>query len=133
MMEAPKVCPYCDHEVILTSNKELYGKEFGNGKCYLCRTCKASVGVHTGKGNRPLGILATQEMKALKILCHELFDPIWRSGNRSRNHLYQILATLLDIDPKDCHFGHFETPRLQEAIQIMSVPNWWETEEGCKK
>lgn len=124
-MDKPKICPYCNHDVVLTSNKEIYGREFGNGKCYLCRNCGASVGTHDGKRNRPLGILATQEMKVLKKCCHDLFDPIWKSRKTSRTHLYVILSRLLGIETRDCHFGHFETERLLEAINIMSEPNWW--------
>lgn len=125
-MKPPKICPYCSNEVVLTSNKELYGREYGNGRCYLCRKCKASVGVHGGKkGKTPLGILATQEMKVLKKCCHDLFDPIWKSKLISRSNLYRLLATRLEIEIKDCHFGHFETTRLLQAIELMSKPNWW--------
>lgn len=48
LVEKPKLCRYCGHEVVFTSNAEIYGKEYGNGKCYLCRNCGAFVGVHTG-------------------------------------------------------------------------------------
>lgn len=124
-MIKPKICPYCGHDVILTSNKELYGREYGNGKCYLCINCKASVGTHDGKAYRPLGILATQEMKALKKCCHDLFDPIWKSKKTSRGHLYGVLAEQLKMDKSDCHFGHFNTEKLLNAIRIMSEANWW--------
>ncbi|MYL57390.1 hypothetical protein GLW20_07710 [Virgibacillus halodenitrificans] len=125
-MKAPVNCPYCEHEVVLTSNKEIYGKEYGNGRCYLCRNCKASVGVHGGKkGKTPLGVLATKEMKILKKCCHDLFDPIWKSKQISRTNLYRALARNLEIETKDCHFGHFRTNRLLQAIEIMSKPKWW--------
>lgn len=128
-MEKPKICPYCGHDVVLTSNKELYGKVYGNGKCYLCRNCKASVGTHDGQRNKPLGILATREMKVLKKCCHDLFDPIWKMKKRYRGEAYQILANKLGIDLRDCHFGHFDTPMLLKAIVILSDPNWWKREE----
>lgn len=125
-MKAPENCPYCGNDVVLTSNKEIYGKEYGNGRCYLCRNCKASVGVHGGKnGKTPLGVLATNEMKALKKCCHDLFDPIWKSKKISRGKLYQTLSRKLDIDVQDCHFGHFETTRLLESITLMSNDDWW--------
>ncbi|MFS0594209.1 zinc-finger-containing protein [Cytobacillus horneckiae] len=125
-MEAPKNCPYCNHPVVLTSNKEIYGRSYGNGRCYLCRNCRASVGVHGGpKGKTPLGIMATSQMKVLKQCCHGLFDPIWKTKRVSRGELYKRLSILLDIDTKDCHFGHFETSRLLQAIEIMSNPFWW--------
>ena len=123
-MKPPKTCPYCNHDVVLTSNKELYGREYGNGKCYLCRNCKASVGTHPG-GKKPLGILATKEMKVLKKCCHDLFDPIWKSKKIGRGELYQKLADKLQIEKSDCHFGHFETTRLLQAINLMVSPGWW--------
>lgn len=122
-MKAPEKCPYCNHSVIKTSNEEIYGKEYGNGRCYLCRNCRAYVGTHSN--GRPLGILATKEMRVLKVACHDLFDPIWKSKKISRSKLYGILAEKLGIAKRDCHFGHFETDRLIESIKIMSVPNWW--------
>ena len=124
LVKVPNICPYCGHVVVLTSNSELYGREYGNGKCYLCRNCKASVGTHPG-GNKPLGILATKEMKVLKKCCHDLFDPIWKARKINRGKLYSILAAKLDIDVKDCHFGYFETDRLLQSIRLMSNPNWW--------
>lgn len=125
-MKPPQTCPYCGYTVVLTSNKEIYGREYGNGRCYLCRKCGASVGVHGGKkGKTPLGVLATKEMKVLKQCCHGLFDPIWKAKRIDRNKLYGILADKLNIAKKDCHFGHFETGRLLQAIEIMSAPNWW--------
>ncbi|PGT89808.1 zinc-finger-containing protein [Bacillus thuringiensis] len=123
-MQIPKECPYCGSEVVFTSNKELYGKEYGNGKCYLCRNCKASVGTHNGTKN-PLGILATHEMRVLKKACHDLFDVVWKSRTLHRSTAYMRLAGLLGIAVADCHFGHFQTDMLLKAIGILSNPNWY--------
>ena len=41
ILEKPTVCRYCGNPVVFTSNAEIYGKEYGNGKCFLCRKCKA--------------------------------------------------------------------------------------------
>ena len=57
ILEKPTVCRYCGSPVVFTSNAEIYGKEYGNGKCFLCRNCKAYVGVHT-ETLTPLGTLA---------------------------------------------------------------------------
>lgn len=35
----PDNCPYCGAKVIWTSNEILYGKVYGNGKCYYCLWC----------------------------------------------------------------------------------------------
>lgn len=126
-MEAPKQCPFCGSEVVFTSNKELYGKEYGNGKCYLCRSCKASVGTHNGT-KRPLGVIANKEMKVLKKACHDLFDYVWKSRKLSRGRAYSILAKQLDIPQKDCHFGYFQMDMLIKSITILSDSNWYKKE-----
>lgn len=117
-----KICPFCGHEVVKTSNKEIYGKEYGNGVCYLCRNCKASVGTHPD--GRPLGVLANREMKILKKACHDLFDYVWKTDKMPRNTAYEILSEKLQIDIKDCHFGHFDTEKLLQALEILSDSNW---------
>ena len=43
VLPIPETCRYCGNPVVYTSNSEIYGKEYGNGKCYLCRNCKAFV------------------------------------------------------------------------------------------
>lgn len=123
-MEIPKTCPFCNGDVVFTSNKELYGREYGHGKIYLCRNCKASVGTHSGS-KRPLGVMANREMKILKKACHDLFDFTWKSKQISRSFAYQRLAELMGISGSDCHFGHFETKNLLKALNILSKPNWF--------
>ena len=56
----PTVCDYCGSPVIFTSNADIYGKEFGSGKCYKCTKCDCFVGVHNGT-EIPLGRLADKE------------------------------------------------------------------------
>lgn len=114
----PKICPYCGNDVVLTSNAELYGREYGNGKCYLCRNCKASVGVHPDLVT-PLGRLADKELKDLKMKCHELFDPYWKNKKMYRHECYKILAREMGIDAKECHFGWFDKGMLLRALSIL--------------
>ncbi|WP_336769870.1 zinc-finger-containing protein [Bacillus bombysepticus] len=121
----PTQCPHCNGKVVYTSNKEIYGKEYGNGRCYLCRGCKAYTGVHTGT-DIALGILATKEMTTLRKKCHKLFDPVWKVKKvLYRNVAYKRLAYALNIKRQDCHFGHFDTEMLHKAIRILSNPNWY--------
>lgn len=119
----PKVCPYCDSEVMYTSNKEIYGKSFGNGNCYKCTNCDSYVGVHDGT-NIPLGRLANRELRTLKKKAHSLFDPTWKNGKKKRSQAYSDLAKKLGIPTKECHFGWFDKEMLEKAIQILepSVP-----------
>lgn len=113
-------CIYCGHEVVLTSNAELYGREYGkHPRCYLCRNCKASVGVHPN--NEPLGILANDELKELKKEAHSLFDPYWQEKGWRRGTAYRKLATKLNIPIQDCHMGHFDKDMLLKTICILKT------------
>jgi len=113
----PKVCKNCGAEVIFTSNAEIYGREYGNGRCYKCTKCDSYVGVHTGT-KVPLGILANKEEREMKKKCHDLFDELWHDSNQ-RTQVYKKLALALRIDIKRCHFGWFDYETLQRAYKII--------------
>lgn len=115
----PETCSYCNSKVIYTSNKEIYGKKFGNGKCYKCTECDAYVGVHDGT-NIPLGRIANKELRTLKKKAHALFDPIWKNGEKKRGEAYGDLAKKLGIPKKECHFGWFDKEMLEKAIEVLN-------------
>ena len=118
----PTKCPYCGSEVILTTNDFIYGRKFWKGNncnAYACIVCKASVGTHPD-GVTPLGRLADDELKKLKMKAHALFDPIWKSGNTGRDQAYKWLAKKMGIPGKDCHFGHFNKAMLLKSIEILT-------------
>lgn len=120
-------CPFCGGDVVFASNKEIYGREYGNGKCYLCRDCKASVGTHND--GSPLGRLSNREMKELKKKAHAMFDPIWRVQKElKRGDLYGRLANKMSISKNDCHFGHFGVEELHQAIAILQQTDWYKEE-----
>lgn len=124
----PTVCPYCGSPVFLTSNAEVYGKAYGNGKCYKCTVCDSYVGVHDHKVNGayiPLGRLANRELRELKKQCHALFDPTWQKDKRlNRDKAYGRLANRLGIPIEECHFGWFDKDRLLRALEILRSPGW---------
>lgn len=113
----PVKCHFCGGNVEFVDNSKVYGKQYGNGKCYLCTNCRAYVGVHTGT-KTALGILANQEMRDKKIKCHDLFDSMWRGTNK-RNQLYKKLADEMQIERSHCHFGHFDIEELDKAYDIL--------------
>ena len=113
----PQKCPFCNSPVVYTSNAEIYGKEYGNGKCYICKKCKAYTGVHNNT-NIALGILANKEMRNLKIQCHTIFDKLWKNS-KERNELYYKLSNLMNIEREHCHFGHFDLQELRQALNIL--------------
>jgi len=126
----PTKCIYCGAAVIFTSNAAVYGREYGNGKCYKCVNCDAFVGVHTGT-NIPLGILADKELRGLKKKCHALFDPAWQDENNiTRGQAYRILAKKLNIPADQCHFGWFDKKTLEKCVKVMENKEWFKTNSG---
>lgn len=118
-MEKPTICRYCGSPVVFTSNAEIYGKEYGNGKCYLCRNCRAFVGVHTGT-ETPLGTLANEELRRYRKAAHFWFDKIWKKPTRitTRYKAYEWLSDELRLPRAKTHIGMFEKDQCEQAIKI---------------
>ena len=118
--EPPTRCDNCGSlNVRYTTNDEVYGKIYGNGGCYLCDDCKAYVGVHNTKNKKPLGRLATKELRELKMKCHSKFDPLWKKYGFKRQDCYGYLAYRLDLNFRETHFGWFDKEYLEKSLVIL--------------
>lgn len=118
----PTKCNLCGGAVIYTSNAKIYGRKYGNGRCYLCTKCGAYVGTHTPRPREALGLLADEQMRKGKIMCHEIFDSKWKGqpqASKKRKKLYGWLAEKLEIPYEDCHFGYFDLDMLRKAYRIL--------------
>ncbi len=114
----PNICNLCFGKVIYTSNSLIYGREYGIGKCYYCVECKSYVGTHRPRPKEALGLLANEQMRNRKKICHNLFDKHW-NGRNQRNGLYKWLANELEIDGDMCHFGYFDIDMLLKAYKVL--------------
>ncbi len=119
----PTSCNLCQGEVVYTSNSVIYyGKEFGSGKCYLCKNCGAYTGTHKPRPHEELGLLTNERMRKGKIMCHEIFDTMWKGKPNERKlriALYKWLAKQLEIPSSECHFGWFDLEMLIAAYRIL--------------
>jgi len=118
----PKKCNICGGKVIYIDNVVIYGKPYGSGKCYLCTECGAYVGTHKPRPREALGLLANEEMRKLKMACHDIFDCFWKNkpkANIKRSQMYSWLAKELGIEMKYCHFGYFDLEMLKKAYEIL--------------
>lgn len=120
ILEKPTICRYCGNEVVFTSNAEIYGREYGNGKCFLCRSCRAFVGVHT-ETLTPLGTLANDELRKWRNKAHNEFDKLWKSPTRvmTRHNAYKWLSKQMNIPKEDCHIALFEIEECKQVIDIV--------------
>ena len=102
------------------------------GMIYLCRPCKAWVGVHAGT-NQALGRLANARLRELKMLAHRWFDPIaveglindyypvYIAGMNTREKLYYWLAAEMGIRREYCHIGMFDEERCRQVIALCRL------------
>ena len=94
----------------------LYGRKYGSGYCYLCTCCGAYVGTHEPRPREALGLLADSRMRKGKVMCHALFDALWKGkpkARRKRGALYEWLAEQMGLPLADCHFGYFDLRQLR--------------------
>lgn len=118
-MEKPTICRYCGSPVVYTSNAEIYGREYGEDRCYLCRNCRAFVGVHPGT-DTPLGTLANEELRRYRKAAHFWFDKIWKSPTRitTRDKAYKWLSKELGLPKEETHIGMFEKEQCEKVMEI---------------
>ena len=120
----PTRCNICGGHVVFTSNAAIYGKEYGSGKCYLCQSCGAYTGTHRPRPKEALGLLADESMRKGKVLCHDLFDAMWKGkpkARKKRKDLYAWLADRMGIPVEECHFGYFDIHQLRRAYLILKT------------
>jgi len=118
----PVKCPYCGKKAekangatIYPHRADLYEKRF-----YHCRPCDAYVGVHAGTW-LPFGRLANAELREIRRKAHGLFDPLWKSGDMTRNEAYGWLSKSLGITREETHIGDFDVTMCQETIDAVTA------------
>jgi zinc-finger-containing domain len=94
--------------------RDLYSLPF-----WKCDTCKNIVGCHhrTKDRTRPVGVIATPELRKVRRIIHETLDPLWKNKHFTRKHIYNYLARKLDIS--EYHTG--ETRTIEEAMLVYSL------------
>lgn len=126
-------CPYCGGKATLVSASKVYphSSKFQKDKMWVCEhypKCDAYVGCHPGT-EIPLGRLANEKLRKLKVEAHRQFDPIWKCGLMTRKEAYKWLADMLRIKEKDCHIGMFNPDMCNKVIQICRRQNNPEIQE----
>jgi hypothetical protein len=108
-------CVYCRKDCAAVTGKEVYPHrpDLFSKRFFQCAPCGATVGTHPD--GRPLGDVASQELRQLRMAVHARLDPLWKSGKMKRAQAYQNLADKMHIDVKECHVGHFREARCKEA------------------
>ena len=88
-------CTGCSHDVEarLTDGYEMYKsrKDLYDLVFWVCPTCGAFVGTHS-KNNKPLGFLATPQVKVWRKNIHAILDPLWKSKKIKRGKAYAYIS-----------------------------------------
>lgn len=110
-------CPYCGEDVEILSSKEFYGIDYGT-YVYLCRPCDAYVGTHK-HSKKPLGTLAKKELRELRMKCHALIDPFWKSGKMRRSEVYSRISKEFGLPKSKTHIGMFNEEQCRKLISYF--------------
>ncbi len=114
------LCPYCGAPTVYVDSSEVYGRSYG--MIYLCRPCRAWVGVHgKGKsGSQALGRLANAELRKWKQAAHSRFDSLWRLSTRKgrRRRAYAWLGSEMSLSSNTCHIGMMNVQQCQRVVQL---------------
>lgn len=117
-------CPFCDGEVKVSSTQKFYGTPYSYKKMVVfCTTCGAHTSIRFD--NYKGGLIATRRMLKGRMLCHSIFDKIWKKGIVKRGKLYEILAKKMGIPKAECHFSLFSLTDLRKAYKIVSKEDWY--------
>jgi len=101
---------------------EVYGKSYG--MIYLCRPCKAWVGVHKDT-NEALGRLANAELREAKKEAHFYFDKLWsykiKQGIKkgtARSKAYAWLSEEMAVPITETHIGYFDLHMCKKVVNL---------------
>ncbi|WP_262287703.1 DUF3268 family zinc-finger domain-containing protein [Pantoea sp. UYEF8] len=112
------ICDYCGKDAALVSGKDMYPNrpDLAGLQFWKCPPCAAWVGCHKRSNAVPLGRLANAELRKAKSAAHAAFDPIWKSGRKSRRGAYEWLSKRLSIPFKNCHIGMFDVDTCERVV-----------------
>lgn len=112
-------CQYCGYISTLVKGDKIYPHlpKLHSKNYYLCSPCDAYVGCHPNTTD-PMGCLANAELRKNKLLAHNCFDKLWKSGKMTRSSAYKFLAGEMGIEAKDCHIGMFTVHQCKRVMAI---------------
>ena len=113
-------CVECkkDVDAKLVTGKDVYPhrSDLYNLLFYKCPTCGGFVGTHKDGSERPLGCIASAELKKARIMVHNRMDKLWKSGRIKRGKLYSIISKEIGYD---YHSG--ETREVKECYRVLDI------------
>ena len=112
-------CCQCEGQVEarLTDGFEIYPhrEDLASLPFWKCDDCGNFVGCHhkTKERTKPLGVIPTPEIKAIRQQIHRVLDPLWKSKRYSRSDLYAFLSKCIG---KQYHTAELHSVDLAEHV-----------------
>lgn len=117
--KAKVYCCFCKTRVIakVAWGKDVhpFNKKLKKLKFWKCPTCYNHVGCHKETGE-PLGSIAFKELRIARRDIHLLLDPLWQSGQFTRELLYSKISTELGYR---YHTGEIDS--IEEARMVWHI------------
>lgn len=93
-------CTQCkqDVEARLTTGEQVYPHrpDLYKMNFWIHDICGNFVGCHKdGSGKRPMGCIATKEIKDARMKIHALLDPLWKHKRIKRQKLYERISKII--------------------------------------
>jgi len=135
MLKKDLWCTGCKTRVYarLTDGREMYPQrpDLAALPFWLCETCGAFVGTHWKTKNplKPLGFLATPEVKRWRRMIHAVLDPLWKEGKIDRGQAYKRIGDRLGrqyhtAEIYDVEEGE-EVYEIVKALKMELDPSPW--------
>ena len=121
-------CCGCEREIKarITWGKEIYpfNKHMRGIPFWICDTCGNYVGCHhkTNDRTKPLGCIATPEIKNARSHIHKLLDPLWRDKLIGRGEIYKLISKEFGYQYHTANIKTLEQGRVVYRI-ILNIKN----------
>ncbi len=114
-------CPYCGETARITHSSVVYGDNKKDRNIYVCGNYpKCDSYVFANNNNIPLGNLANDELRKLRIKAHRLVDEIVFKGIMTRRDFYLWLEIRLNKPKKDAHISMLTNDECMLLIEHIN-------------
>lgn len=116
-------CVECDKYITakLVTGAMIYedSPKVARDKFWMCNSCKNYVGCHKNANKnklKPLGVIANKDLRKIRMMIHEIIDPIWREEKMKRGEVYAIISNELGYK---YHTGELNS--IDEADRVLRI------------
>lgn len=110
-------CDYCGEPAELVTGREVYPHrpDLYKKQIWRCKPCEAYVGCYGGS-DKPMGRLANEMLREMKMAAHKIFDRKWKVGHMTRSEAYAWLSEKLGVPIEKCHIGMFDVDDCKRVV-----------------